>query len=53
MESDMEAMLAQTQGGRGGGETTVPDKYVFRFRYSTGIDRAVVARSFTYPLSPF
>lgn len=49
----MEAMLAQTQGGRGGGETTVPDKCVFRFHYSTAIDRIIVARSFTYPLSHF
>ncbi len=46
----MEAMLAQSQGGRGGGETTVPDKCVFRFRYSTVIDSIAVARSFTYPL---
>lgn len=28
MESDMDALLAQAAGGRGGGEITVPDKYV-------------------------
>lgn len=28
MEAELEQMLAQAQGSRGRGDTTVPDKYV-------------------------